>query len=138
VGLLLTAGPLVAQAPGGLDDLQLIGNATGVETIGRTELRRIFRGERTVWSSGTAVQVVLPSSRAPFAATVSRAALDMTPTAMQRYWLALVFQGRARPPVSVDSAEEMVAYVRRTPGAIALLPEGATDVPVALVLRIGP
>jgi hypothetical protein len=55
---------------------------------------------------------------------------------MQRFWLALVFQGRAAPPIFVDSAEEMVSYVRRTPGAIALVPRDSVNSAGPLLVRV--
>jgi hypothetical protein len=55
---------------------------------------------------------------------------------MQRFWLALVFQGRAAPPIFVDSVEEMVSYVRRTPGAIALVPRDSVNSAGPLLVRV--
>jgi hypothetical protein len=59
-----------------------------------------------------------------------------SPGGMQRFWLALVFQGRAAPPIFVDSVEEMVSYVRRTPGAIALVPRDSVSAAGPLLVRV--
>ena len=102
----------------------VIGNATGLTGITEAQVQAILRGERTLWDSRAPIIVVLPGQRAPHADSLSRELLRMSRAGMQRYWLALVFQGRASPPVFQDSVEETVAFVRRTPGAIAVIPAG--------------
>ena len=125
-----------AKAPP-MTDFVLIGNATGISDVDSSTLRAIFRGERSQWPSNRPVTIILPSSRAEFAEPLARMVFRSSPSGMQRFWLALVFQGRASPPVFLDSAEEMVAYVRRTPGAITLVPAGAGEASARdLVIRV--
>jgi hypothetical protein len=40
---------------------------------------------------------------------------------VKKYWLNLVFQGRANPPVYLDSNEEVLNYVKKHPGAIGVV-----------------
>jgi len=115
--------PLVPSAPPRLEFV-VIGNATGLTAITETQAQAILRGERTLWDSRLPVTVVLPGQRAAHADSLTRGLMGMSRAGMQRYWLALVFQGRATPPVFHDTVEETVAFVRRTPGAIALIPAG--------------
>jgi ABC-type phosphate transport system substrate-binding protein len=126
------AGPPSATA--GETGFVVIGNATGLQTCDRERARDIFRGGQTLWPTGESAKVVLPSARADFSEAFARGVLDLSRTAMQRYWLALVFQGRARPPVFLNTAGEMVAYVRTTPGAIAMVPAGTPGIPADLVI----
>ena len=102
----------------------VIGNATGLTGITEKQAQAILRGERTLWDSRAPVIVALPGQRAPHADSLARELVGMSRATMQRYWLALVFQGRASPPVFQDTVEETVAFVRRTPGAIAVIPAG--------------
>ncbi|MEN9509161.1 MAG: hypothetical protein RLZZ621_1724 [Gemmatimonadota bacterium] len=116
---------------------QIIGNTVGVAELDSSSLRAVFRGERSAWPSSKPVTIILPSARAEFAESLSRLLFRTSPGGMQRYWLALVFQGRATPPVFLDSADEMIAYVRRTPGAIAVVPTSPADLQIRdLVVRI--
>ncbi len=103
---------------------EVVANEIGVPELTAAQVRAIFRGDRSLWSTGQAVTVVLPSGRVPYADDFSRSVLGMSRDAMQRYWLGLVFQGRAAPPVHLASAAEIIAYVERTPGAIAVVPLG--------------
>lgn len=117
-------------------ELIVLANGTGIAELDSTELRAVFRGERVQWPSDRRVTVILPSSRSDVAGAISRTMFRSSPGGMQRFWLALVFQGRAAPPVFVDSVEEMVSLVRRTPGAIALVPRDSVTVPGPLLVRV--
>lgn len=117
-------------------DLVVLANNTGLAELDSAGLRSVFRGERSQWPSERRVTVVLPSSRADFAGTIARMLFQSSPGGMQRFWLALVFQGRAAPPIFVDSVEEMVSYVRRTPGAIALVPRDSVSSAGPLLVRV--
>lgn len=133
--------PLLAHADGlwaqqARGEFVVIGNATGLTDVSRDDLRAIFRGERSVWSTGSTVTIVLPSMRSPDADAFATQVLGMSRSAMQRFWLGIVFQGRASPPVSLESAGEIIQFVRRTPGAIAVVPATTDDIPRNLVVRL--
>lgn len=117
-------------------DFVVVANGSGLSEVTVPELRRIFRGEQSLWSTKQPVSVVLPSARAEFTDRFARQVLGMTRAGMQRYWLALVFQGRANPPVLQDSAADVLAYVQRTPGAVGLVPASTPGLPKALVIRV--
>jgi len=55
---------------------------------------------------------------------------------LQRYFLLLVFQGKARAPNFFDSTDDLEAFVAKTPGAIGVLDQ-ATDSSVKTVLIDG-
>jgi ABC-type phosphate transport system substrate-binding protein len=131
--LLLPLGVLVAQEAA-FPGFEVVGNDIGVTVLTPTEVRNIFRGERALWSTGQAVTVVLPSGRSPYAASFAEGVLGMRREVMQRFWLGLVFQGRSAPPVNLGTAAEVIAYVERTPGAIAVVPVGTA--PRALVVPV--
>ena len=115
--------------------LEVVGNEHGVSELTVAEVRSIFRGDRALWSTGHAVTVVLPSGRSPYADEFSEGVLGMTRESMQRYWLGLVFQGRASPPVHLATASEIIAYVERTPGAIAVVPAGVARRALVIPVR---
>lgn len=119
-----------------LDGLVVIGNVEGVQRLDPNEIRRIFRGEQSLWRGGVAVTVVLPSPRSSFIEAVSTGVFGLSKASMQRYWLGLVFQGRAAPPVQLETAEEMIAFVRRTPGAIAIVPAPITESVRPLIISV--
>jgi len=127
--------PAGAQAPD-FAGLAVLANAPGIETLSRGEVVQLMRGERALWRGGIAVTVVLPSARSPLIERVARDVFGLSKAGLQRYWLSLVFQGRATPPAQFESAEEMVAFVRRTPGAIAVVPAPVPEAAQSLVIRV--
>jgi ABC-type phosphate transport system substrate-binding protein len=114
--------------------LEVVGNEIGVTSLTSAEVRNIFLGERALWSTGQAVTVVLPSTRSSYVGLFAEQVLGMRREVMQRYWMSLVFQGRAAPPINLPTVAEVLAYVERTPGAIAMVPTGTA--PRSLVVTV--
>jgi len=115
--------PALAQTDA-FPGFEVVGNELGVASLTSAEVRNIFRGDRALWTTGQAVTVVLPSGRSSYVDAFAQTVLGMRRDMMQRYWLGLVFQGRSAPPVNLATAAEVIAYVERTPGAIAMVPKG--------------
>lgn len=132
--LAVLPAPVASAQSEAFEGLEIVGNELGVTTLSPAEVRAIFRGERALWSTGQRVTVVLPSTRAEYVEAFADQILGMRPAAMQRHWLALVFQGRAEPPVPQETVAAALEFVARTPGAIAVLPRGSA--PPSLVIRV--
>lgn len=104
-------------------DLVPIANDTGQSNWSRDQIQSVFLGERDNWTSGQPVQVVLPASQTSSFAKTAEWVLEAGAFEYQKYWLSLVFQGRAKPPVYVDNEADVIRYVQDHPGAIGLLHE---------------
>jgi len=104
-----------------LTDYKIIGNQTGLSQLNTTQLKEYFKGKYTLWNSGKSVKVVLHSSQSQHAPILSKLIYNTTQQGVQKYWLSLVFQGRANPPVFLDNDADIVNYVNKTPGAIGLI-----------------
>jgi hypothetical protein len=130
----LAAAAATAAGPEAASGFILIGNRTGLESPDATAVRSIFRGDQAIWPTRETVVVVLPSARADFGDRFAEQILQQTRTGMQRHWLALVFQGRARSPVFLDSAAAIVEFVRKTPGAVAMVPASENGIPRELMV----
>jgi len=119
-----------------LDELVFLANIKGTESLGSKEVVQIFRNGRSLWPSGEKVIIVLPSNKSDFAEVVAKDLYGGSVTSMQKFWLALVFQGRANPPVFLETAEEILAYISKNPGAIGVFPQGKAETPEKLLLTI--
>jgi len=110
----------------------IVNRGTAVETLGLTELNRLYLGNLSSLPGGA--RVVLAEhvgARPRFYAAVAK----MTEDTFRRHWIRVVFAGNpVSPPTPFWSPEEVVRFVARTPGAIGFL-EGSTDETVRL-LRI--
>ena len=135
VCVVLMQSATFAQQPS-LDGLMLIGNKTGLTSINRKQMNGIFRGTQSIWKSNEQVIVVMPSSKAEFAEQFAASVLQMSHSALQKYWLALVFQGRANAPVFLNSSNEIIEYVKKNPGAIAVVKAAERDIPAGMAITI--
>jgi len=119
------------------EGLLLIGNNTGLESVSRKQLKGIFSGSQSIWNTKEQVVIVMPSSKADFADDFALSILQMTQSALHKYWLGLVFQGRANPPVFLNSSREILEYVKNNPGAIGIVKISVKEeVPKGMLITI--
>ncbi|MFC5193243.1 hypothetical protein ACFPIK_15840 [Algoriphagus aquatilis] len=119
-----------------LGQLEFAANVKGVKSLTSKEVVQIFRNGRSLWASGEKVIIVLPSNKSDMAESVAKNLYGGSITAMQKFWLALVFQGRANPPVFLQSAEEIMVYISKNPGAIGVIPKDTAMIPESIQLTI--
>jgi ABC-type phosphate transport system substrate-binding protein len=124
---------LSAQAE---ERLIIIGNKTGLTELTLKDARDIFKGKMAFWKNKEEVIVVLPSPKSNDAEFVAKDIFQTSVTGMQKHWLALVFQGRANPPVFVQSTREAIDYVNKNPGAIAALHCKISEVPASIIINL--
>jgi ABC-type phosphate transport system substrate-binding protein len=101
--------------------MRIIGNNTGYEEMDKTTLNDAFRGRISSWITGYPAIIVLPSQKNPSSVLAAEQIYRTTTKGMQKFWLSLVFQGRANPPVFLDTDEEIIRYVAKNPGAIGVV-----------------
>jgi ABC-type phosphate transport system substrate-binding protein len=123
LNVLLLSEKLSAQT-----NFELVGNKTGFSNLSLKETRQIFKAKYSVWASGQSVIIVLPSPKNLNADQVCKLIYENSISGVQKFWLSLVFQGRANPPVFLDSDEEILSYVSKNPGAIGLVSKEALKV----------
>ena len=116
--------------------LTVISNQKGAPaTLNLTELKSIFKGERQRWRNGTKVVIALMKPNTATGKVISNKLYNMSSDDVNKYWLALVFQGKADSPVSFDSETALESFVASNPGAIGIvqLNDATSDVQVTLV-----
>jgi ABC-type phosphate transport system substrate-binding protein len=96
----------------------------------------IFRGEEALWDNKKSIIIVLPSSKNETAEEIAKTIFNGSVMTMKKYWLGLVFQGRANPPVFLDSNEDIINYVQKNQGAIGILYCKKEIVPQSLLINI--
>lgn len=99
----------------------VIANDIGKKSVSSAELIQIFKGKYNLWHNNEQVVIVLPSSRHESADVISRYIYNSSKEAMMKYWLSLVFQGRANPPVFLENDASIISYIESNPGAIGII-----------------
>ncbi|MBL0340647.1 MAG: hypothetical protein IPP71_06840 [Bacteroidetes bacterium] len=108
--------------PGQEISLVVIGNEKGApEGMTIPELKKVFRGEKQWWNDGTKVVVALMKTATPSGSATAKKLLGMTGDELNKYWLSLVFQGKAKAPAFFNSEKELVEFVNQNKGAIGIV-----------------
>ncbi|MDQ3186582.1 MAG: substrate-binding domain-containing protein [Pseudomonadota bacterium] len=95
--------------------------------LSKNSLRAIFGMRLHAWPDGTAIRVFVMPDDASLHAAFSKEKLNVFPYQLRSAWDRLVFSGTGQAPDTVTSAEEMLAKISSTPGAIGYLTKSKTD-----------
>jgi ABC-type phosphate transport system substrate-binding protein len=124
VFFLFCAATATSQVP----SLTVISNQKGApSSLKFSELKSIFMGEQQRWRGGTKITIALMKTSTPAGKTTSEILYGMSPDELNKFWLALVFQGKAAAPNFFNSAAELEAFVAQNPGAIGILDQVAAN-----------
>ena len=121
--LTLMIGLLWASSVNAQDDqLVVIGNPESVPSeLDLQQLRSILKGEKLRWNDGSQVVIALMKTNTTIGNHTSKRLYNMTGNELNKYFLALVFQGKVKAPTFFNSTDELATYVSQTPGAIGVL-----------------
>lgn len=111
--------------------LVVIGNTSGVPAeMKQSELKSVLKGETQRWKNGKRIIIALMKTNTPIGKTTSSKVYDMSGDELNKYWLSLVFQGKAQAPVFFTSVTELQNFVSQNPGAIGIIdkPVASSDV----------
>jgi hypothetical protein len=107
--------------------LTAIGNVSGApESMKQSELKAIMMGEKQRWKNGKRIIIALMKTNTALGKATSTKIYDMSGDELNKYWLSLVFQGKAQAPVFFTSVADLQNFVAQNPGAIGII-----DKPVA-------
>ncbi|MGN6532801.1 MAG: hypothetical protein ACTHK0_13750 [Ginsengibacter sp.] len=108
--------------------LTVISNQNGApSTLNFSELKSIFRGEQQRWHGGTKITIALMKTNTPAGKNTSEILYGMTTDELNKFWLAMVFQGKAAAPNFFNSATELENFVAQNPGAIGIVDQVAAN-----------
>ena len=125
--------PIVAQDI----ELTIVGNAENVpDELNMMQLKSVLRGEKLRWDSGASIKIALMKTNTPIGTRTCEKIYDMTSNELNKYFLALVFQGKVKAPNFFNSISELENYVSQTPGAIGVSQKTANS-PNKIVLVDG-
>jgi ABC-type phosphate transport system substrate-binding protein len=108
---------------------------SGVSSLKDDKITRVFTGKENYWDNNKQIIVCLPSTKSESATDVCQKVYHKSVKDVQKFWLSIVFQGRAKSPKFFDTEEEMIEFVRKNPGAIGVLPlDKKSMIPSGLII----
>lgn len=106
-------------------NIMVIANEKGAPTsLTMKELKAIFQGEKQRWNDGTKISIAFMKSSTPIGAATAKKVMNISGDQLNKLWLALVFQGKAKAPIFYGSASEVENYVSQNAGAIGVVEAG--------------
>ena len=118
--------------------LTVISNQNGSpSSLKFSELKSIFMGEQQRWKSGTKITIALMKTNTPAGKIASQKIYGMSSDELNKFWLALVFQGKAQAPNFFSSASELENFVAQNPGAIGILDKPIPDFEIKAIMIDG-
>ena len=134
--LLIVLGGFVSSAQS--NSLTVISHHKGSPPeLKRSELKSIFLGEKQRWKNGQKILIALMKTNTEAGKDICDKVYDMSSDEVKKYWLALVFQGKAEAPAFFNSIWELQAFVAENPGAIGIINAGAAPANTQVVLIDG-
>ena len=115
-------------------DLAVVANGKGIPAeMSLAQLKSTMRGEKLRWPDGSKVSIALLKSTTSIGSATSKRVYNMTPNELNKYWLALVFQGKADAPNFFNTESELEDFVAQTNGAIGIVTHPAPDSRILLI-----
>ncbi|SDS64299.1 hypothetical protein SAMN05216421_1900 [Halopseudomonas xinjiangensis] len=102
-----------------------------ITQLSRSDLINIFMGRYRKLPSGVAA---LPVDLGPLRERFYRQLVNKDLAEINSYWARLVFSGQASPPLQIAEEAEMLAYLRRNPGAIGFIDRANVPEDMVVVL----
>ena len=93
-------------------------NEVSQHSLTTSQLRRIYTMRQLYWADDNAITVFVLPSKHELHKTFSKERLQIFPYQLNRIWHKLTYSGLGVAPVIVNSPEELILAVMRTPGAI--------------------
>lgn len=129
-GLLMVAAASSAAAQG----FKVIAHESVIESeLSKEVATRIFLKQTAKFPSGVAAKPADLAKGSSTRAAFTTEVLGRSVSAVETYWQQQIFAGREVPPAAKSSDDEMVAYVRSTPGAIGYVSAGAATAGVKVI-----
>ena len=118
-------------------ELTIVGNAENVpDELNMIQLKSVLRGEKLRWDNGASIKIALMKTNTSIGKSTCEKIYDMTGNELNKYFLALVFQGKVKAPTFFNSVNDLENYVSQTPGAIGVS-QKTTDSPNKIILVDG-
>jgi ABC-type phosphate transport system substrate-binding protein len=104
------------------DEFTIIANLeTDSRTMTKKEFTKIIYGQRQRWKSDTKVSIALVTPDHPLGEKTAELIYDMSSKELKSYWVKLGFQNQHPIARLLTSEQEVIEFVKKTPGAIGIV-----------------
>lgn len=112
----------------------VVNRSNPVTEISLADLRRVFRGQRTRWTNGRRVTLVMRDPGTPERDAILRSVYGLDETEYRRAYLQAVFSGQTSDaPKTLASHNGVLRFVYNVPGAIGYVRARDVDASVKML-----
>lgn len=99
----------------------IVNNSNTVSTLTAKEVSDLFLKKKTKWPAGSVVIPVDLSSGSSVRENFSQKIHGKSTTAIRSFWQQAAFAGTASAPVEKSSDNDVIEFIKKTPGAIGYI-----------------
>lgn len=99
----------------------IVNSKVNISSLDASTLKAILKGETQHWDDGSKIALGLAQSSSPIGAATAQKVCNMEAAALNKCWIALVFQGKATAPKTFPTDQALKEFVASTPGAIGVV-----------------
>jgi len=135
VTLLLACACLCLASSAWAGDFVVIVNKANASKVDKAEVLGIFTGQKKSWDDGQAAMPIdLPEDN-PVRASFCTEVLGKSVANLKALWAQMVFSGKALPPKTAASDDEVKKLVSANKGAIGYIKASSADDSVKVALK---
>ena len=105
----------------------IVHSANAADQISLTNLKASFKGQNVRWNDRKKIRLALMKTSTATGKLTAENVMGMTGSEMDKFYLALVFQGKITAPKFFHSESELSEYVKITDGAIGIISNTSTS-----------
>lgn len=115
------------------DTVAVIAHPSLKDTLNADQVRRIYMGKTSQLPSGSHATPVIVKQSDEMHARFARTVLNRSTKQLRSYWAKRLFTGKSKPPLAVQSLQEMKELVSSNEGYIGYMLLSDTDASVKTI-----
>ena len=120
--------PGLVHAQGVDGSLRIVVNKENkLASLSTDDLQRIFLGKKTLWESGTRIVPAMPEEESTAGTSFLSGTMQKSVSQFRTYWKRLLFSGGGTVPKVFRTNAQLLDFVARQPGGIAVVEASAVD-----------
>jgi hypothetical protein len=116
--------------------ITICGNSIDKKPYTNRGIQAILKGQKSRWKNGNSVLIILRFNEDEKTQYLAQQIYNKSVQGVKKYWLGLVFSGRANAPIFAESNEEVLDLLNKNKGAIAVFVDYKGEIPVAFKVEI--
>ena len=133
--IISTLALLAAAGLSHAGDVVVIVNKANDNAVDKALIAKIYTGESKVWANGGTISAIDLTDDNPGRASFANDFVGKSPAALKSLWTQNVFTGKAVPPKSMSTDEDVKKAVAANKGAIGYIKAASADDTVKVVLK---